>query len=305
MIKDEIVELVTELKSKGYDSNLPIILFEGKILDGWNRYNACIQAQVTPAFREFTGPREEALLYTIRTNKRRELNSGQKAVIADKYRPLLEKEANARKNEALKQNKPESSPKDVKTEKKKGSVNKLLSEQFDVSETNLKKVNRLKKEDPKLLDQVESGKISLNKADKELQNKKNQTKKIEKALPKQKSDSKKAIKDLSKEQGIYKNSPNDWKVVSKVLAVHLDTCENFLDEFDKFIPNPGKEFLVLWKKHRESLKELRSWCADKAKKCTHCNGTCTMYIDENGIPTTPDLGKPVTCPYCMQGLAGK
>ena len=298
-----MVELVTELKSKGYDSNLPIILYEGKILDGWNRYNACIQAQVQPAFREFTGPREEALLYTIRTNKRRELNPGQKAVIADKYRPLLEKEAAARKTEALKQNQAEPTPKDAKTEKKKGSVNKLLSEQFDVSETNLKKVNRPKKEDPKLLDQVESGKISLNKADKEL-NKKKQTKKIEKALPKQKSDAKKAIKDLSKEQGVYKNSPNDWKIVSNTLAVHLDMSDSFLDEFDKFIPNPGKEFLVVWKKYRDSIKELRSWCADKATKCNHCHGTFSMYIDENGIPTSKELGKPVTCPYCMQGLSG-
>jgi hypothetical protein len=302
MVKDEMIELVLELKKQGYDNSLPITLFEGKILDGWNRYNACIQAQVTPAFREFVGPREEALLYTIRTNKRRELNPGQKAIIADKYRHLLEKEAEARKNQNLKHNEAVPTTQDAKIETQKGAVNKMLSQKFDVSEGNLKKVKVLKKENPELLKEVEDGKKSLNKASKELEEKKNPAKK---AVAEAKSESKKAIKELSSEQGIYKNAPNSWKVVSKTLASHLDISNSFLDEFQKFIPNPGKEFHAVWNRYRETLVELRGWCADKAVNCKHCHGTQTIWVDDNQIPTEQGKGKQITCPYCMQGSAGK
>jgi ParB-like nuclease domain len=33
----------------------PIVIFEGRILDGRNRYEACLEAKVDPKFQQFTG----------------------------------------------------------------------------------------------------------------------------------------------------------------------------------------------------------------------------------------------------------
>jgi len=48
-------EIANSIASEGQD--IPIDLFEGRILDGRNRYNACILAGVEPKTREFQGTR--------------------------------------------------------------------------------------------------------------------------------------------------------------------------------------------------------------------------------------------------------
>ena len=44
---------------------LPIMLYEGKILDGRNRYRACVEAGVAPRFEEYKG--DDALQFAIDT----------------------------------------------------------------------------------------------------------------------------------------------------------------------------------------------------------------------------------------------
>jgi hypothetical protein len=42
---------------------MPIVLFEGMILDGWHRYLACLEKDVTPRFVDFEGDTTAALEY--------------------------------------------------------------------------------------------------------------------------------------------------------------------------------------------------------------------------------------------------
>jgi hypothetical protein len=78
-------ELVASIKANGLRD--PIILFEGTILDGRNRYRACLQAGVKPRTEEFSGG-DPALFVADRNLHRRHLTDGQKAMAAAKLAKL-------------------------------------------------------------------------------------------------------------------------------------------------------------------------------------------------------------------------
>ena len=63
MSGDQFQELVEDVKANGLRT--PIVLFEGEILDGRNRYRACAIADVEPCFEMFT-----ALVDQLRSHRR-------------------------------------------------------------------------------------------------------------------------------------------------------------------------------------------------------------------------------------------
>jgi len=73
-------ELREELQDHIYDHGLiePIELWEGKILDGWHRYQACIEAAVAPRFQEFVGNLQAAKAHVIGKITRKETGSASK-----------------------------------------------------------------------------------------------------------------------------------------------------------------------------------------------------------------------------------
>jgi N6-adenosine-specific RNA methylase IME4 len=95
MQKDEFQELKESI-SNGYDKIFPIIIYEEKILDGWNRYRACEESGIESFEKQFQGSREEALQFVLSSNRRRNLTASQRACLAVEYKPLFEKEAEKR-----------------------------------------------------------------------------------------------------------------------------------------------------------------------------------------------------------------
>ncbi len=71
MMGDRLNALVDSMRRRGYDSSEPITLFEGKILDGWNRYRASQTANVTANFVNFEGDFDSAVFYSIDKNTAR------------------------------------------------------------------------------------------------------------------------------------------------------------------------------------------------------------------------------------------
>lgn len=74
--------LVESLRSRGWDSNNPIVLFEGKVLDGRHRQLACAETGIEPTFVEFNGTRDEARSFVISANLARRHLSGRAKVVA-------------------------------------------------------------------------------------------------------------------------------------------------------------------------------------------------------------------------------
>ena len=74
----EFDALVADIKANGLMQ--PIVLHDGMILDGGNRYRACLEAGVEPAFAEFAG--ENIVSFVLSVNlHRRHLSPGQQAAI--------------------------------------------------------------------------------------------------------------------------------------------------------------------------------------------------------------------------------
>jgi hypothetical protein len=57
-------ELVADIKAYGVRE--PIWLYDGKILDGRNRYRACLKARIEPRFRDYRG--NDPLAFIISLN---------------------------------------------------------------------------------------------------------------------------------------------------------------------------------------------------------------------------------------------
>lgn len=81
--------------------NEPIWLHDGKILDGRNRYRACIALGITPLFRDYVGTSPVAFAWS-QNGERRQLTHGQKAAIAVEMLPALMEEAKQRQLTGLK-----------------------------------------------------------------------------------------------------------------------------------------------------------------------------------------------------------
>lgn len=82
---DEFNDLAADIAAHGLRE--PIVLYAGAILDGRNRYAACLSAGVEPRFVEYDG--DDALAFVLSLNlHRRHLNESQRAMVAGKIANL-------------------------------------------------------------------------------------------------------------------------------------------------------------------------------------------------------------------------
>src|ERR1051325_9747662 len=79
-------ELAADIQANGLRET--IVLLDGKILDGRNRYRACKTAGVEPRFRDFNGD-GDPIDYIVSVNiKRRHLTAAQREMVAAKLAAL-------------------------------------------------------------------------------------------------------------------------------------------------------------------------------------------------------------------------
>jgi len=84
MEEDKLRELADDIRKNG--QLVPVWLYDGKILDGRNRWAACKIAGVEPKTKDYTG--DEPTAFAVAMNdRRRHMNKGALAARAD--RPLV------------------------------------------------------------------------------------------------------------------------------------------------------------------------------------------------------------------------
>jgi hypothetical protein len=138
----EFDELVADIKQHGLREK--IWLYEGKILDGRNRFLACKTAKIEPQFREYKG--DDALAFVVSLNvQRRHLTTEQRALAAAKIATLQRGgDSNA--------------PRGALTQEQ-------AAEKFDVSRRSVQRAKQVVDKGSKALQQaVEKGEVPLKKA---------------------------------------------------------------------------------------------------------------------------------------------
>jgi ParB-like chromosome segregation protein Spo0J len=148
MSGDELAELARDIKANGLDQ--AGLLFEDKILDGRNRYLACQQAGVEFEAAIYDGDEPVAKVVTLNLH-RRHLSTSQRAAIANDMARLQKG-----RQEQI------------------GSTTYLAqpdaAKMLDVSSESVKRVRRVEREAPELIEPIRQGKMTVNKAWRQVRN---------------------------------------------------------------------------------------------------------------------------------------
>ncbi len=185
----DLAELAKDINENGQRED--IVVYQGKILDGRNRYRACLLADVEPRVTSYVGtqPVLDVLSWNLH---RRHLTPGQRAAIATDVLPLLEPEARERKVEGAKKGatiggkgRPGKTPDrdsanlhggNPETEREHRAADDAAA-MLGVSARSVATAKALQQEAPELLEKVRAGEVSLNAADQQVKQAKRKKKK--------------------------------------------------------------------------------------------------------------------------------
>ena len=178
----EFGQLVDDIREHGLLQ--PIVLHEGLILDGRNRYRVCQHAGVGPRFEEWSGESPTAYVLSLNLH-RRHLTEGQLAAIAVEAMARFEEEAREAKRRAgvvrassgprvegkfhqLRPNSDEAGDRDHRGERQRRSDERAAKD-VGVSRYAVRQAERVKEADPELFEKVRTGVVPLRGAVKEVE----------------------------------------------------------------------------------------------------------------------------------------
>jgi hypothetical protein len=181
---EDYARLRDDIKANGYDAKQPVTIYQGEVLDGWNRTKACSEIGIRPPTVTFNGTDADAIAFVMRTNKRRNLNSGQWACIAAEADDLLAEIAEQVENErrrkitesklAITERNEQS--KEVKqtgkiispsaTGKEEDRKAHKAAELFNTNRTYVNQAVKMKDVAPEVFEKVKAGKMTMQDANK-------------------------------------------------------------------------------------------------------------------------------------------
>jgi hypothetical protein len=160
-LRDDIIE-------NGFDESQPVTIYEGEILDGWNRQKACNEIGIKPTYTTFRGSDGDAIAFVMRTNKRRNLNSGQWATVAADAEDLMAAiAAEAEKNVGGRPKKrPEPEPielqqKIVAVSSNRNVTDTKAAELFNTNRTYVNQAVKMKQAAPEVFEKVKAGTMTM------------------------------------------------------------------------------------------------------------------------------------------------
>jgi len=185
MGEEQYQELKSDIEQNGCINK--IWLYEGKILDGRNRYKACQELNQHFSFLEYKG--DEPIQFAISLNmKRRHLTSAQKAALAVKIEPMFAAESKKRQQAAGGNHNPEG--RNQHTEEELRTVNKKIyqptnnepkkrkeqalqqaAKALNTNHVYVSQAKKIEKESPETFELLLEGKVSMKDASKEIRKK--------------------------------------------------------------------------------------------------------------------------------------
>jgi len=151
----------------------PIILFQGMILDGRNRYQACKELGRPIAVFEFVGTEQQALTYVLSSNQhRRNLTPSQRAIVAFDILPRIAEDTNLKRIEKLRETLARKaggecsaiSPNTQRELERTVSSRAIAADMMGVSENYVGHAKRIKEADPELYEDVRVGRVTIPEA---------------------------------------------------------------------------------------------------------------------------------------------
>ena len=190
----EFAALVADIRANGLRE--PITLHDGMVLDGGNRYRACIEAGVEPVFTEYTGSSIVAFVLSANLH-RRHLKEGQQAAIVASAQDWAKAQPAHRPEKA-------------------GNVAGLSTvaeraAQSGASERTQRMADKVARADPALAKQVAHGEVSLPKALARVEGRPAPAPAPEPAYPPPDEDLKEMLLDMQRECETYARRMADWE----------------------------------------------------------------------------------------------
>lgn len=221
---NELDEMAQDIKKRGLLN--PIVMLDGLILDGRNRYEACRLSDVTPSFTQYSGtdPLGDVLSWNL---VRRQLSASQRAMVAANMANMVvgDNRGAHRPKEGCANLQPLLSP----------SVSQLeAAERLNVSPRLVADAKAIQREAPELAAKVEANEITVNAA---------------KRIIREKDEPKESPQAQEEKKYLEKEAPS---ITAQVIA---DKAIFFLTQIRPRMS--GKE---------EALKSVIKWCQKRIKE---------------------------------------
>lgn len=173
---DNYLNLKNDIKTNGLRE--PILIYEGKIIDGRNRYKACMELGIEPELKYYEKNGSLTNFVVSMNLHRRHLTSSQRAAIAVRIEEQLAIEAKERQRvsggDRRSEDYQEKSVEEKFPEpKKSGQARDEAASLMGTNPRYVSDAKKIKNEDPELFEQVESGNKKIPQAMRELNGREN------------------------------------------------------------------------------------------------------------------------------------
>ena len=307
MKEEAFLSLRSDIEKNGFDNKFPIYIYEDEIIDGWNRFKACKELEVTPIYKHFTGSSLDALTFILRTNNRRDLTSSQRACLAADSDEIIEtltkeiEEERRKKISEARQN--EMAEKIPPSKKQENEVRTKLAQTFGTNSRYVSDAQRFKKEKPEVFEQIKNGTINISEAKKE-EKKEERIQLINKQIEEIEAGELPELKGLFdvisvdppwNYEGENKNKTSFDSVGRRVANPYPEMSTKEIKEIE--LPLMNDSIVFLWTTHKflpDALEILKEWNLEY-------KGTLVWNKEKMGMGAWFRM----QCEFCLVGIKGK
>lgn len=159
---DKLDELAEDIRQQGQLQ--PIWTFEGMILDGRNRFEACRRAEIKPIIMEYRGDEPTAFAVSL-NDRRRHMGKSALAAVAAELEPHFAEDAKRRQ---VRKPKAQSVVEKVPQQTAASKAREEAAKSVGVNDRYVQDAKKVKAEAPEVFEKLKAGKITLQDAKREV-----------------------------------------------------------------------------------------------------------------------------------------